>query len=164
MTDNYSYLNSSHHSAREEIVNLNKTIQSLLKKIDKLENENEDLKKINKSLNSKINLLVNDNNIVKNVKMDIQDYSEFTTNANANEDTLKEFFYLLVLCEKMKYLNLDHIWMLDSSHLYREVQNMDLAFYEWLPYIEKRLAKENEEYLIKKHRNERDAGVITRIK
>ena len=102
MNNQYSFLNSSSHSV--EVERLNGTVDKLKHTVEKLGKENVELRKINKSLNSKLSLLLNENDIVKNVKLDIQDYSDFT--CGNSEETLKEFFYLLVICEKMKYMNL----------------------------------------------------------
>lgn len=144
---------------------LQSTIGALKKKVDKLQNENSELKKLNKNLNSKINLLINENDIVKNVKIDIQDYSDYTH--FHSEDTLKEFFYLLVLSEKMKYLNLDHIWMIDSAVLYKEVLNLDLAFYEWTSYLSRKLKEENDNFMKKTKlvsHSSRENGIIAKLK
>jgi hypothetical protein len=161
---NLSYLNSSTYSnTNEEIENLTKTIENLIKRIHQLEEENSQIKKLNKNLNAKLNLLINENHIIKNVKNDIQDCSEYTSKSDIN-DNLKEFFYLLVISEKMKYLNLDHVWMIDSGMLYREVQILDLAFYEWREFIEKYLERENEEFYKRKTLIEKENSLISKIK
>lgn len=157
----YSFLNSSTHSS--ELEKLNLMIETYKRKVEKLENENYELKKINKSLNSQLSLLINESDIVKNVKIDIQNYSDYT-HFNNSEETLKEFFYLLVICEKMKYLNLDYIWNIDSAVLFREVKNLDLAFYEWGAYLDKRLRTEyNKQYSISK-KNESGKGICSKFK
>jgi hypothetical protein len=158
MMNQYSFLNSSHHT----VENLNSTIEKLQHTIHKLSKENSELKKINKNLNSKLSLLINENDIIKNVKMDIQDYSDYT-NVNS-EETLKEFFYLLVICEKMKYMNLDHIWMIDSGMLFREVQGLDLAFYEWGAFLSKRLEKEFSSVYSSVVSKKSECGVIGKLK
>ncbi len=131
----------SHKSVSSlEYEKLNKSHQDLQRKKDKLTNENTELRKINRNLNSKLNVLINDNDIVKDIKLEIQDYSDFTY--FHNEDYLKEFFYLLVLCEKMKYIDIDHIWLIESANLYKDVQLAELAFYQWGGFITKRLEME----------------------
>jgi hypothetical protein len=114
-----------------------KSIEHLQNKVDTLSTENFELKRINRDLNSRINLLLNDNNIIKNVKLDMKDYSDFTQ--LHTEDTLREFFYLLVLSEKMSYLNNDMIWGVDAIELFTEAQSIDLPFYEWQNFIQKKL-------------------------
>ena len=52
---------------------------------------------------------------------------------------LKEFFHLLVLCEKMKYMNYDKVWQMDASELYKEVLLVDIPFYNWHTHISIRL-------------------------
>jgi hypothetical protein len=160
----YSFLNSSHHT----VENLNSTIEKLQHTINKLSKENCELKKINRNLNSKLSLLINDNDIVKNVKLDIQeqeqDNSDSAFGHTHSEETLKEFFYLLVICEKMKYMNLDHIWMIDSGLLYREVLGLDLAFYEWGAYLAKRLEKEFGSVYNSVVSKKSDCGVISKLK
>jgi hypothetical protein len=158
----YSFLNSSSHT--QEIEKLNNMIETYKVRIEKLECENYEFRKANKTLNSQLNLLINENDIVKNLKIDIQNYSDFTTNFTNSEETLKEFFYLLVICEKMKYLNLDYIWAIDSGLLYREVKNLDLSFYEWGAYLTKRLQNEYNNhygYLIK---NNNQPGIFSKLK
>jgi hypothetical protein len=110
-----------------------KTVENLQNKINILSTENTELKRINKDLNSRINLLLNDNNMIKNVKLEMKDYSDFTQ--LHNEDTLREFFCLLVLCEKMKYLNNDIIWSIDPNDIFTEAQGIDIPFYEWQNFI-----------------------------
>jgi hypothetical protein len=158
----YSFLNNT--SQTQEIEKLNSLIENYKGRIEKLECENYELKKANKSLNSQLNLLINENDIVKNVKIDIQNYSDFTTNFNNSEETLKEFFYLLVICEKMKYLNLDYIWSIDSALLYREVKNLDLSFYEWGAYLSKRLQTEYNTQYSYRMKNESQPGIFSKLK
>ncbi len=86
--------------------------------------ENEELKRINKVLSTKIDFLVNHSTIVKNVKNEMNDYS-LISHYN-NQETLKEFFFLTVICEKMNYLNNDKIWSLDSNILYNFALKNDL--------------------------------------
>jgi hypothetical protein len=129
-----------------------KTIEHLQNKLDIISNENFELKRINRDLNSRINLLLNDNNIVKNVKLEMKDYSDFTQ--LHNEDTLREFFYLLVLCEKMKYLDNDGIWQVDAGDLFLDTQSVDLPFYEWQNYIKNRLSARSHEISAEKIRQQ----------
>ena len=114
-----------------------KSIEHLQSKVDNLTIENCNLKQINRDLNTRINLLLNDNDLIKNVKLDMKDYSDFTQ--FQNEDTLREFFYLLVLSEKMNYLNNDIIWKINASDLFLEAQNIDIPFYEWQNFIRNKL-------------------------
>lgn len=158
---NKTGLNNSYYSYSDE--RLLKIIESLQTKLEKINNENSELRKINRSLNAKVNLLLNDNNIVKNVKLDMNDYSDFSH--FTSEDTLKDFFYLMVLSEKMKYMNIDHIWLIDSAVLYREVQVLDLAFYEWQTYLQQRLNKEYTDYMGNyANRNQNCEGVLSKLK
>ena len=120
----------------DDLERLKKTIEILQLKIETITQENIELRKINKSLNSKLNLLINDTNIVKNVKQEMVDNSGFNF---YNDDMLKEFFHLLVLCEKMKYMNYDKVWQMDASELYKEVQLVDIPFYNWHTHISIRL-------------------------
>jgi hypothetical protein len=147
-----------------EYEKLNKTVEYLNRKLEKINNDNEELRKINKTLISKLNLLINDQNLIKDVKVDIHDYSDLT-NYN-NEDTLKEFFYLTVLSEKMKYLNMDYIWVLDSDKLYKKVQNLDLAFYEWQPFLNTKFQHENELFNIskRKEKENKNFGIMQKLK
>jgi hypothetical protein len=136
---------------------LHKTIKILQEKLENITQENIELRKVNKTLNSKLNLLINDADMVKNVKQDIVDNSCFYLNT---DDLLKEFFYMLVLCEKMKYMNNDKIWGFDSADLYKEVQATELPFYNWQMHISNRLAKMN---TIPK-KVSYDCGIIEKIK
>jgi len=147
-----------------ELEKLNKKIEEMNKKMDKLRNENLEFRKLNKNLNSKLNVLLNDNDIIKTVKEDIQDFSDLTH--FYNEDYLKDFFYLLVLCEKMKYLNFDHIWMIESAILFKEVQTLDLPFYEWGSFIAKFLIEEKEKFDVKNNniKNEVNNGIVSKLK
>jgi hypothetical protein len=141
-----------------------KTIEHLQDKIDTLKNENFELKRINRDLNTRIGLLLNDNEVVKNVKLEMKDYSDYTQ--LHNEDTLREFFYLLVLCEKMKYLNNDSIWAIDASELFLDAQSTDLPFYEWQNYIKNRL--DNSPYIAEhggtKHRREANSPSVGTVR
>ena len=136
---------------------LHKIIKILQDKLETITQENIELRKVNKSLNSKLNLLINDVDIVKNVKQEIIDNSCFYLNT---DDLLKEFFYLLVLCEKMKYMNNDKIWVTDSADLYKEVQAIELPFYNWQIHISNRLAKLN----TPQPKSRWDCGLIDKIK
>ncbi len=136
---------------------LHKTIKILQEKLEIITQENLELRKVNKTLNSKLNLLLSDADMIKNVKQDIVDNSCFYLNT---DDLLKEFFYMLVLCEKMKYMNNDKIWALDSADLYKEVQAIELPFYNWQLHINNRLAKLN---IIQKA-SSYDCGIIEKIK
>ena len=133
MIENYSYLNSS---ASEEnssylLQQKNYNLEYQLKKVCL---ENQQLKKHNKILSAKIEFLLNNNTVVKNVKNEMNDCSQIS-HFN-NQESLREFFYLLVISEKMNYLNQDEIWKnIDSNVLYKEVLELDLNFYEWQNFI-----------------------------
>lgn len=159
--NNYSFLNSTNNSS--DIETLKENIENLQNQNNKLQAENNELKKINKSLNERFNLLLNENDVLKNVKKDVQDFSDLS-NFNNNENTLKEFFYLLVLTEKMKYLNLEEIWMIEPLSLYKEVNEMDLAFYEWSSYLNKRLSDEYEKINKTKVEQESYHSLINKLK
>jgi hypothetical protein len=139
MIENYSYLNSS---ASEEnssflIQQKNYELEYQLKKVSL---ENQQLKKQNKILSSKIEFLVNNKTIVKNVKNEMNDCSQIS-HFN-HQDSLREFFYLLVISEKMNNLDQDLIWKnIDSNILYKEVLELDLNFYEWHNFIKIRIEK-----------------------
>lgn len=158
----FSFLNGSSECTSKDNEKLLKICENLNMKIDKLIQENNELKKINRSLNDKINLLINDNNIVKNVKNDMNDCSDYT-HFN-NEDSLKEFFYLLVLCEKMKYLNIDFIWMVDPGTVYKEAITNDIPFYEWQNFIMNKLSLENYNNNIKLNNLEKQDTIISKLK
>ena len=49
---------------------------------------------------------------------------------------------MLVICEKMHYINFDAIWKMDSNELYQEALKMDLNFYEWQRFIRERIERE----------------------
>ena len=104
-------LDSQNLKNDQHFIALKKRITTLETKLDKSQSENSDLRKTNKNLTTKINLLINDINILKNFKKDLDesDYPNYAT----SEDSLKEFFYLLVICEKMKYLNIEQIWAIE---------------------------------------------------
>jgi hypothetical protein len=134
----------------------------LIQKLDKANKEIHELKRQNKLLTSKLNLLLNDMNIVKNVKIDMNDYSNICP--NTNEDSLKEFFYLLLISEKMKYVNIDYIWMIDSNSLYNDVITLDLPFYEWGQYLQQRLERDYREYETKLRILSPNLSIISKIK
>jgi len=137
------------------IMNVDYELQLLRKKNDILENkiekllvDNSEYKKINKNLSTHINLLINDIDIIKNVKSDLNNDSDYCNNhSSASEDSLKEFFFLLVICEKMKYVNIDTIWMIEPNTLYKEVTSSDIPFYEWPIFLSKRLDSEYNAFL-----------------
>lgn len=162
--EQYSYLESSGLEEKKGF-QLYKKIECLEYEIKKLRCENDELKKINKVLTNKIDLLVNNNTIVKNVKNEMNDCSQIS-HIN-NEDTLKEFFFLLVICEKMNYLNQDKIWTIDSNHLYKLVLKNDLAFYEWPSFIKNKILEEYERSLIKVEgggQRKNQTGILATIK
>jgi hypothetical protein len=134
----------------------------LIQKLEKANKEIHELKRQNKLLTSKLNLLLNDMNIVKNVKIDMNDYSNICP--NTNEDSLKEFFYLLLISEKMKYVNIDYIWMIDSNSLYNDVITLDLPFYEWGQYLQQRLERDYREYETKLRILSPNLSIISKIK
>lgn len=92
----------------------------------------------------------------------MNDYSNICN--NTNEDSLKEFFYLLLLSEKMKYVNIDCIWMIDSTTLYNDVINLDLPFYDWSGYIQTKLQKDYNEYINKIKLFSPNFSLIAKIK
>lgn len=139
MIENYSYLNSS-VSEENSLYLLQQKNFALEYQLKKKCLENEQLKKNNKILSNKIEFLVNNNTVVKNVKNDMNDCSQISH--FQNQDSLREFFYLLVISEKMHYLNYDEIWKIDSNLLYKEVLEMDLNFYEWQGFIKIKIQNE----------------------
>lgn len=157
-------LDSQNMNHNEIVALLKKKNNILESKLDKLQAENQDIKRNNKNLTTKINLLINDINILKNVKKDFNDsdYSNYGT----SEDSLKEFFYLLVICEKMKYLNIESIWATESNLIYQEVLEYDLPFYEWQTYVQQKFEKINRELKAKLQKQELNTniGVINKLK
>ena len=155
---------SQNLSHEQHILLLKKKISSLEIKLDNQQNENFDLKRQNKNLTTKINLLINDINILKNVKkndVNESDYPNFST----SEDSLKEFFHLLIICEKMKYLNIEPIWAIEANIMYQEVLGLDLPFYEWQVYIQQKFEKINNEVMLKTQKQvNNNIGVISKLK
>jgi len=144
----YSYLDSS--TLTEDNNNINnynnqkiqlQKIHTLENKLRKINSENEELKKLNKVLYTKIDFLINNNTIVKNVKNEMNDCSQIS-HCNNNQDSLKEFFFLLVICEKMNYIEQDRVWNADSNSLYMNALKNDLSFYEWPGYIKEKIAEQ----------------------
>ena len=129
---------------------LKKKNSKMEEEISKLINENKEYKRINKNLNTHLTILINDIDIMKNVKLDLNDYTGFEA-GNASEESMKEFFFLLVICEKMKYSNIEEIWKIEANVLFKEVKNTDLPFYEWPSFIKKSL--ENEYSIIQKKKS-----------
>lgn len=107
-------------------------------KLQKLTTENEELKKINKNLNLRLTLLLKEKEVTQNVKREIQEYSD-DSNDSYNEDIYKEFFYLLLLSEKMKHMKDEIVWMIDSAMAFKEVRDEDLPFYKWREFLEKKI-------------------------
>ena len=147
MVETYSYLNSSASDDNSSclIQQKNYALEYELKKISL---ENQQLKKQNKILSAKIEFLVNNKTVVKNVKKEMNDCSQIS-HFN-NQDSLREFFYLLVISEKMNNIDQDLIWKtIDSNELYKEVLELDLNFYEWQNFIKikiENLIEKNLEY------------------
>jgi len=72
---------------------------------------------------------------------------------------------LLVICEKMKYLNIEQIWAIESNILYQEVLSYDLPFYEWQVYIQQKFEKINCEIKAKTQKQlNSNVSVISKIK
>lgn len=136
--EHYSYLDNSNNEENNYF--FQEKLENLQYKYNKLQVENDDLKKQNKTLTNKVDFLINNNTIVKNVKNEMNDCSQISH--YHSEDSLKEFFFLLVICEKMNYLNQDKIWTVDSNYLYKVALKNDLNFYEWPKFIKNKLIEE----------------------
>ena len=162
MIENYSYLNSSESEENTSYIKQQKTyaMEYQLKKVCL---ENEQLKKHNKILSAKIEFLVNNNTVVKNVKNEMNDCSQIS-HFN-NQDSLREFFYLLVICEKMNYLNQDQIWKIDSNNIYKEALELDLNFYQWQKFIKNKIEAEVEKiFEFEVERKKSDEGCWNKLK
>lgn len=108
-----------------------KIIDELNKKTEILKKENLELTNANKMLRTKFQTLLNDKKLISIVKSDLLDYSSYEV--PKGDDTLKEFFFLLLMTHKMKYLEFDEIWMLDANELYSQAKH--LAFYDYNDFL-----------------------------
>lgn len=162
--ENYSYIENSTCDENKNSVSflLQQKIINLEYQIKKLHLENEELTKTNKLLSSKIDFLVNNNTIVKNVKNEMNDCSQISH--YKNQDSLKEFFFLLVICEKMKYLNYDKIWTIDSNSLFKLVLKNDLNFYEWPEFIREKVNEQVGEFYEKIEIKKKENGCFDKLK
>ena len=141
-TENYSYLENTITEVSPSNKNfmLQQKISLLEYQLRKITSENQELKQLNKIISSKIDFLLKNNTIVKNVKNEMNDCSQIS-HLN-NQDNLKEFFFLLVICEKMNYLDQDRVWNVDSNYLYMTALKNDLDFYEWPDFIKQKIAEQ----------------------
>jgi len=164
VNENYSYIENSTYdeNTNQNSFLLQKKIINLEYQIKKLHLENQELIKTNKLLTSKIDFLVNNNTIVKNVKNEMNDCSQISH--YKNQDSLKEFFFLLVICEKMKYLNHDKIWTIDSNSLYKLVLKNDLNFYEWPEFIRAKVNEHFGEFYEKIEINKKEKSCFDKLK
>lgn len=163
--EHYSYLDNSETNEDNEI-NYNLMLQQKIQILDfqlrKKTSENEELKKLNKVLSSKIDFLINNNTITKNVKNEMNDCSQIS-HFN-NQDSLKEFFFLSVICEKMNYIDQDRVWNVDSNSLYMTALKNDLNFYEWPKFIKEKIAEKIGSLYEKVDLKWRESGCLDKLK
>lgn len=163
--EHYSYLDSSTATEDNQINNnliLQQKVHLLEYQLRKITNENEELKKLNKILSSKIDFLISNNTIVKNVKNEMNDCSQIS-HFN-NQDSLKEFFFLLVICEKMNYLDQDKVWNVDSNSLFMNALKNDLSFYEWPVFVKEKIAEQSSNWHQKTEIKRRENGCLDKLK
>lgn len=164
--ENYSYLETSitDNTPNNNLVTLQQKISFLEHQLRKITSENEELKKLNKILSTKIDFLVNNNTIAKNVKNEMNDCSQIS-HLN-NQDTLKEFFFLLVICEKMNFINYDQdkVWNIDSNMLYKTALKNDLDFYEWPNFIKQKISYQSGNSIEMNYTKKRKIGCFDKLK